>query len=352
MIRGAARRYRVHTCCSRVRRPHLTDRGASRPTVTNVVQLSVIIPCYNVGNHVQQTLRSLRRNAASGFEFLLVDDASTDATAEILADRVHSVPGAQVITQPQNSGLSAARNAGLREATGEYITFLDGDDFYAAGYLPVLVQTIARLGCAMVRTDHIRLHGRRRTVHRINHGPRDMVMRPRDAILPVERPTSVDAPNAWAGIYHRSLADAGLLDFAEDLRTCEDRPWNWRLHLAAPSFAVVGLLGVFYRRDVATSLTRLVDERQFDFLTAHEHIVTLVTGDPDADLLLPKAVRSYCAIICHHLGRLDRYPAPLAAQLRQLSAQALHRLPADVLAGVTSTMDTRRRTMLAELMAA
>ena len=315
-----------------------------------MTQLSVIVPCYNIQDHVRQTLHSLRRNAVPGFEFLLVDDGSTDATGDILADHADSVPGARVITCPVNVGLAAARNVGLRAAAGEYITFLDGDDFYAPGYLTDLVATIQRLGCEMVRTDHVRVHGRRRTVHRISHGPRGLVMRPRDAILPVQRPTSVDAPNAWAGIYHRSLAEAGLLDFAEDLRTCEDRPWNWRLHLHAESFAVVGLLGVFYRRGVATSLTQVTDERQFHFLAAHDQIVALVSADPEAERLLPKAVRAYCAIVCYHLRQSARFPAPLAERLRELSAQSLRRLPADVVRDVTTGMDIERRGMLHDLL--
>ena len=310
----------------------------------------MIVPCFNVADHLTQTLLSLRRNTAPGIEFIIIDDGSSDATAEILAAQLDSLPGARLITSPRNVGLSAARNLGLEAASGEYITFLDGDDFYAAGYLLELSGAIRRLGCDVLRTDHVRVHGRKRTVHRINHGPRGVVMRPRDAILPVHRPTSVDAPNAWAGIYHRRLADAGLLHFAENLRTCEDRPWNWRLHLKVDSFAVVGLLGVFYRRNVATSLTQLVDERQFDFLAAHDQIVALVSADPDADRLLPKAVRSYCAIICHHLSRSERYSAPLAARLRARSAQSLNNLPDQTMRTVLASMDDRRRAVLIGLL--
>jgi hypothetical protein len=53
--------------------------------------------------------------------------------------------------------------------------------------------------------------------------------------------------------------DEGLLRFDEDLRTCEDRPWIWGLHLQARTFALVGLRGVRYRRNVSASLTQLAD---------------------------------------------------------------------------------------------
>ncbi|MFI6309582.1 hypothetical protein ACIBEK_05425, partial [Nocardia fusca] len=78
----------------------------------------------------------------------------------------------------------------------------------------------------------------------------------------------VDYPYAWAGIYRRSLRD--LLSFPGSLHTAEDRPWIWRLHREATSFAAVGLPGVFYRRGVSTSLTQVGDERQLDFIRAFD----------------------------------------------------------------------------------
>lgn len=316
-----------------------------------VTQLSVIVPFYNVEDYAVHTLRSLQSSARSGTEFLLVDDGSTDSTPAILQAGADRLPGSRVISCGANRGLAAARNLGLRAARGTYIAFLDGDDFVTAGYYPTLLATIQRFGCDLLRTDHVQVRGRERSVHRINHGPRRVVLSPRTAILPVDRITSVDAPYAWAGIYHRRLLDAGLLTFAEDLRTCEDRPWNWRLHLQARSFAVVGLLGVHYRRNIASSLTQLADERQFDFVKAFDQIVAQVQEDRDGARLLPKAVRSYCAVMLHHLGQLERYPPALAVELEGLCRAALRRLPAEPLARVRAGLEPARRDQLTALLA-
>jgi len=317
-----------------------------------VIRLSVIVPCHNVADYAAQTLRSLRRSAGPGIEFLLLDDASTDSTLAVLETEAQRLPGSRIVRLPFNVGVSAARNAGIDEARGAHLTFLDGDDFVAAGYYPALVGLIERLGCDMVRTDHVQVRGRRRTVHRVGHGPRGVVGRPRDAILPVERATSVDAPNAWAGVYSRRLVDNGLLYFPEHLRTCEDRLWNWRLHLRAESFAVVGLIGVFYRRGVSTSLTQITDERQLDFLPAFDEIVREASQDRDCSLLVPKALRSYCAMVLHHLGQLDRYqPAP-AARLTRLCREGLARLPAAPLQQVVDGLDPERAGRLRRLLVA
>ncbi|MEU4980369.1 glycosyltransferase family 2 protein [Streptomyces sp. NPDC021969] len=311
--------------------------------------LSVIVPFYNVRQYAPDTLRSLRANARDDFEFILVDDCSTDGTADILARAEHELPGAVLVRHERNGGLATARNTGIDRARGEYLTFLDGDDWLAPGHYDRLVATIEGLGCDFVRTDHVQCTARARTVYRVPHGRRGVVLRPRDAILPAHRSTSVDYAYAWAGIYHRRLVERGLLHFTDGLRTAEDRPWIWKLHREAESFAVTGLLGVFYRRGVASSLTQIGDVRQLDFLRAFDEVVAGAAADPDAANLLPKAVRTYCAIISHHLGSIERFEPAVARKLKAMSAAALRRMPQDALDQVLGSMDTERATRLRRL---
>jgi glycosyltransferase involved in cell wall biosynthesis len=311
-----------------------------------MTDLSVIVPFHDVGAYASQTLASLRRSAAAGIEYVLVDDASTDATREILAAGVDGLPGARLIRLEDNVGLAAARNVGLDAATGEHIAFLDGDDFVAPGHYPELVRTIRRLGCEMVRTDHVRVVGTKRTVARITHPTRGRVGSPREAILPVNRATSVDAPYAWAGIFHRSLLDRGLLHFDPRLRTCEDRPWIWKLHLRASSFAVVDHLGVFYRRDVTNSLSTIRDRRQFWFVPAFDSLLTEIRADRDAERLMPKAVHSYLTVIAHHHSTRDHYPGPLRPELDRVCRAAARGIgQADVERGLRTLDSDRARAV-------
>ena len=314
-----------------------------------MVKLSVIVPFFNVRQYAPDTLRSLRANARDDFEFILVDDCSRDGTLEILARAERELPGAVLVRHERNGGLATARNTGIDRARGEYLTFLDGDDWLAPGHYDRLVATVEALGCDFVRTDHVQCTGRARSVHRVPHGRRGVAMRPRDAILPADRSTSVDYAYAWAGIYHRRLVERGLLHFTDGLRTAEDRPWIWRLHREADSFAVSGLLGVFYRRGVASSLTQIGDVRQLDFIRAFDQVVSETAEDPAADVLLPKAVRTYCAIISHHLGSIERFEPAVARKLRAMSAGALRRMPQDVLDEALDSMDTGRATRLRRL---
>ncbi|MFD5570204.1 MULTISPECIES: glycosyltransferase family 2 protein [Streptomyces] len=315
-------------------------------------KLSVIVPFYNVQQYAPDNLRSLRANARPDFEFILVDDKSKDETPAILeraVEELSDVAQVRYIRREENGGLATARNSGLDAATGEYITFLDGDDWLAPGYLGELVTAIEQLGCDFVRTDHVQATARARTVHRAPVGRRHEVLDPRGAILPANRTTSVDYAYAWAGAYHRRLLDKGVLHFTDGLRTAEDRPWIWKLHREAESFAVVSLLGVFYRRGVAGSLTQIGDVRQLDFIRAFDQVVQETAADRDADRLLPKAVRTYCAIIAHHLSEIDKFEPAVAKQLRVMSAAAIKRMPQDALGDVLDTMDLRRASKLRRL---
>ncbi|MER5212194.1 glycosyltransferase family 2 protein [Streptomyces sp. NPDC002838] len=315
-------------------------------------KLSVIVPFYNVQQYAPDTLRSLRMNARRDFEFVLVDDKSKDETPAILeraAEELSDVAQIRYIRHEVNGGLATARNTGLDAAQGEYLTFLDGDDWMAPGYLSELVSAIEELGCDFIRTDHVQATARARSVHRAPVGLRDEVMNPREAILPADRTTSVDYAYAWAGAYHRRLLDKGVLHFTDGLRTAEDRPWIWKLHREAESFAVVSLLGVFYRRGVASSLTQIGDVRQLDFIRAFDQVIEETAADPDADRLLPKAVRTYCAIIAHHLSDESKWEPAVAKRLRAMSAAAIKRMPQDALGDVLETMDMRRSSKLRRL---
>ncbi|MFJ3927327.1 glycosyltransferase family 2 protein [Streptomyces sp. NPDC090022] len=314
-----------------------------------MLKLSVVVPFYNVQTYAPDALKSLELNARDDFEFLLVDDCSTDGTPELLEHAARRLPGAVHLRRETNGGLATARNTGLDAARGTYVTFLDGDDWLAPGHLARVLAAIEELGCDFVRTDHVQVTGRTRTVQRIPYGPQGVVAAPRTAILPADRSSSVDYPYAWAGMYHRRLLDAGILHFTDGLRTAEDRPWIWRLHREAASFAAVGMPGIFYRRGVSTSLTQIGDERQLDFIRAFDQVLSETAADREADLLLPKAVRTYCAIISHHIGSQERYEPAVAKKLRALCADALGRMPQDVLAEALDGMDAERSGRLRRL---
>lgn len=311
------------------------------------VKLSVVVPFYNAERFVPAAMNNLARHAAPGIEFLLVDDCSTDRTLDALQHHSVRVGGTRIVPRDTNGGLSAARNTGIDAAEGRYLTFLDADDWYGPGYLAQLVDVIERHACDFVRVDHVQVRARERTIVRSPEGRRDEVFSTQDSIAHRVLQTGVDYPYAWAGIFDVERMGKDLVAFDAGLHTAEDRPWIWRLYLRGGSHAVVGLAGLFYRREVLGSLTRIGDERQLHFIDAFDLVVGEVCKEPEWERrFLHKALRSYCAITAHHLQTDERYQPELRATLRRRSADALRRLPAEPLEQALREMGGRRALML------
>jgi len=91
--------------------------------------VSVIIPVYNAAMFLEDCIRSLEGQTLAGMELIFVNDGSQDRSGEILEKAAARNPAARVISFPENRGVSAARNAGLEAARGEFVGFCDGDDW-------------------------------------------------------------------------------------------------------------------------------------------------------------------------------------------------------------------------------
>lgn len=110
--------------------------------------ISIIVPVYNVREYLDACLDSLKKQNYPKLEIILVDDGSTDGSGVVCDEFAKKDPRAKVIHQA-NAGLSAARNAGLKVATGTYITFVDSDDYIAPDCISYLFSLITRHGTLM-----------------------------------------------------------------------------------------------------------------------------------------------------------------------------------------------------------
>jgi glycosyltransferase involved in cell wall biosynthesis len=106
-------------------------------------QFSIIIPVYNASATLAETLASVAKQSFTDFEVILVDDGSTDDSAQIITTETKEWPNVRVIAQ-ENKGLGNARNVAAKIATGHWLVFLDADDYWAAEKLAVLSQAILR----------------------------------------------------------------------------------------------------------------------------------------------------------------------------------------------------------------
>jgi hypothetical protein len=130
----------------------LPERQWRRPTGKKV---SVIIPFYNQGQYLAEAIQSVRDSGYPELEIIVVNDGSTDPSAREVFERTEGV----VKVRKENGGLSSARNAGIRAATGDYFLMLDADDKIHADYLATAVQALENNPDLAYLASHARCFG-------------------------------------------------------------------------------------------------------------------------------------------------------------------------------------------------
>ncbi len=111
--------------------------------MTNAPLISVIVPVYNGGGYIRKCVDSILSQTYRNLEIILVDDGSTDASGQMCDAYTKQEARVQVVHQP-NAGLSAARNAGIKIAKGEYFSFIDVDDWVESAFIETLWKTACK----------------------------------------------------------------------------------------------------------------------------------------------------------------------------------------------------------------
>lgn len=112
-------------------------------------EISIIIPVFNTAKYLSACLQSVVVQSFGNFEIIIVNDGSTDASSDIIQKFMNADNRIKVINQ-ENKGLSEARNTGLRNATGRYVTFLDSDDAIAPNFLERMLIVAKATKCPVV----------------------------------------------------------------------------------------------------------------------------------------------------------------------------------------------------------
>lgn len=109
-------------------------------------KVSVIIPIYNVAPYVERCLKSVVSQSFKDLEVIVVDDCGEDnsmALVQTFIDKYHGPISFRILRHSHNRGLSAARNTGIENATGEYVMFLDSDDYWAEDSLQLVIDKLS-----------------------------------------------------------------------------------------------------------------------------------------------------------------------------------------------------------------
>lgn len=120
--------------------------------------ISIIVPVYNVEKYLRDCIESILAQTYTDWEMIMVNDGSTDHSEEIALECAGKDSRIKVVTQA-NGGLSAARNTGMRVATGQYLTFIDSDDAVAPEYLSTLLELLENYEAAIATCGFQRFSG-------------------------------------------------------------------------------------------------------------------------------------------------------------------------------------------------
>lgn len=119
-----------------------------------MVKVSIITPVYNVEACIERCIKSVINQTCKDFEFILIDDGSKDRSIHIAKSLLEvSDINYRIITQ-KNSGVSTARNEGIKQAIGEYITFLDSDDYIDSEFVELMTKKADLTKCDVVFCDY------------------------------------------------------------------------------------------------------------------------------------------------------------------------------------------------------
>ncbi len=216
------------------------------------MKVSVIVPMYNVKDYVGQCLDSLAAQTLSDMEVILVDDGCTDETPRIAEEYCRRYPERFRLVHKENGGLSDARNCGIAYAQGEYIAFLDSDDFAD----DTLYEKLAKLmdtGCDVAVT-HIEYWyqdpGRRFVMKGLSSWDADTV----------QKKAMLSPMFAWNKMYRREwFTEKGL---RYPLRTWyEDIPVTTRIFASSEKIGVLDECLIHYRQREGSIMTSNDDPR-------------------------------------------------------------------------------------------
>lgn len=190
----------------------------------NAGVVSVIVPIYNVEPYLKRCVESLLKQTYPYLEIILVDDGSPDGCGSICDDYAAQDSRIQVIHKV-NAGLGMARNSGLDIATGDFVVFVDSDDYVKEDYVEVFVRNVVENGADLAAIGHYRsscdgkMHQKPITQVREIWEKSDIVEK---VLLPIigaapEYPGEVEREmSVWCNIYRRSLIEKSGLRFVSE----------------------------------------------------------------------------------------------------------------------------------------
>jgi glycosyltransferase involved in cell wall biosynthesis len=235
----------------------------------NSVLLSVVVPVYAVEGYLYQCLESIRAGLtaaeSASIEVIAVDDASPDDCGKMLDGYAARHGDLRVVHLSRNVGLGLARNAGLAEAGGEYVWFVDSDDWLPAGSVSAVLAALEQQRPDVLLVDHLRVHENGRLeADASSHVLRDAAL---TSLIKLQH-------TAWNRIVRRGLLDELDLRFLPGWY--EDVPFSNPVLIGAKRVSVLDRVCYHYRVGRLGAITATRSERHFEAFDQYDRMLAWV----------------------------------------------------------------------------
>ncbi|MEV6968513.1 glycosyltransferase family 2 protein [Hamadaea sp. NPDC051192] len=295
-----------------------SERGAT---------LTIVVPVYGVEAFLEECLDSVLSYTGHDLQVVAVDDASPDGCPAMLDAYAVRDSRLTVIHLPENRGLSGARNAGLAAATGEYVWFVDSDDWLPDGSVAVVLQALLRTRPDVLVVDHAEVTGPEADAHPASS---HVLAGLTDPVRLHECPDLLRiAQSACTKITRRAYLARIELSFSPGWY--EDTLYSHRLLMAADAISGVDEVCYCYRLRESGGITTTRSDRHFEVFAQYERLFQGIARDGGVyEEFRPQLFR---LMIDHYLvivGNKARLPSrSRKAFFRRMSADYARWLPAD-----------------------
>lgn len=226
-------------------------------------KVSVIVPVFNVEKYLRQCIESLIEQTLTDIEILLIDDGSPDSSGEICDEYAKSDSRIRVFHK-ENEGLSLTRKFGVSKASGEYICFLDSDDYARSDFLESLYLAISENNADLAECDYTTFSDTMQNKKNLYNAEFTL---DRDGFFDkIVKNTIINGKTAvvvWNKIYKCKLIQSFVKDYG--LSPLEDYIFNMQYYTAVNKYAYVNKPLVNYRQ-VTNSLSRKINPKAYMIL--------------------------------------------------------------------------------------
>lgn len=236
-------------------------------------KISVVVPIYNVEHYIRHCIESLLSQSYKDFELVLIDDGSSDSSIHNLLPLIEGLTNVHIYSQ-KNSGVSVARNNGIKYASGEWITFVDSDDTVLPDYLEKLANGIHSADFILSRDRYvdnsniIKEDQLQERFWKKEDGWDD------NTILYLENMTSLHGK-----LFRRDIILNNNICFNPSLRLGEDRDFCVSYLAVITKFHYLSYAGYCYRTDVVGSLSKQRIENLLQTDLVYWNKVHQIVGD-------------------------------------------------------------------------